>query len=480
VTSPRTPLIVPSETQIREFDGKLLLACVAAERGFPVIVGSRIAIHNAIHRLPRGTYLAKDVKQASRRMIRIITGLGNRVVSLDEEGAVVASREHYWETRIDRETVERVSAQLAWGEEEAETLSRYPHHHGAPIHVTGNPRTDLMRRELRSFFDAEVASIQRRFGRPILINTNFGVINPYFPSLLKYSSAARSAKNPTPHFTMSGLVRHRHQIFEHFKKLVPDLADAFPEVQILVRPHPGENHDVWRECAARHDNAHVVFEGSVTPWLFACTALIHNGCTTAVEAAVQEAPAICWQPVVSEALEIELPNALSRCISTLPELCEALRGPRPGGPRQARTAGAPHRCPRRAPGRGAGGRRLGADRRGARNSAPTAARQRGSAAAPSPPPGRGEAADLPGPGQQARHPVRAASLPRADAPGGGGTHRPAGRRPGALRGGRRARPGPRHLRDPGLSSPQTPGSEASRTRATTIPTAMRSSRGRSS
>ena len=32
-------LIVPVETQVRELDAKLLLSCVAAERGFPVIMG---------------------------------------------------------------------------------------------------------------------------------------------------------------------------------------------------------------------------------------------------------------------------------------------------------------------------------------------------------------------------------------------------------------------------------------------------------
>ena len=33
------PLILPVETQVREFDAKLLLACVAAERGMPTYIG---------------------------------------------------------------------------------------------------------------------------------------------------------------------------------------------------------------------------------------------------------------------------------------------------------------------------------------------------------------------------------------------------------------------------------------------------------
>jgi hypothetical protein len=57
---PRPHLIIPSELQVREFDSKLLLACLAAERGYPSVVGSRVEIHNRITGLPRGIYLAKD------------------------------------------------------------------------------------------------------------------------------------------------------------------------------------------------------------------------------------------------------------------------------------------------------------------------------------------------------------------------------------------------------------------------------------
>ncbi|MEG9884502.1 MAG: hypothetical protein V6Z86_07780 [Hyphomicrobiales bacterium] len=42
-------------------DAKLLFACFAAERGFAVAVGSRELMDNAIHELPVGLYVAKDI-----------------------------------------------------------------------------------------------------------------------------------------------------------------------------------------------------------------------------------------------------------------------------------------------------------------------------------------------------------------------------------------------------------------------------------
>jgi hypothetical protein len=57
----RTPLIIPSEVRTREFDAKLLLACLASERGFTSIVGCRTNIHLNISSLPRSIYVAKDI-----------------------------------------------------------------------------------------------------------------------------------------------------------------------------------------------------------------------------------------------------------------------------------------------------------------------------------------------------------------------------------------------------------------------------------
>ena len=61
-------LIIPVETQVRELDAKILLSCVAAERGFPVIMGSRAYIHFKVASLPRGVYLAKSMRKLSIRM----------------------------------------------------------------------------------------------------------------------------------------------------------------------------------------------------------------------------------------------------------------------------------------------------------------------------------------------------------------------------------------------------------------------------
>ena len=87
---PPCTVMIPVENAVRELDAKLLLAAVAAERGFPVVLGSRTYLHFAVHRIPRGVYLAKSMRKLSRVMFRILRELGHDVVASDDEALVRA------------------------------------------------------------------------------------------------------------------------------------------------------------------------------------------------------------------------------------------------------------------------------------------------------------------------------------------------------------------------------------------------------
>jgi hypothetical protein len=100
-------------------------------------------------------------------------------------------------------------------------------------------------------------------------------------------------------------------VLEHFKRLIPELSRALPGLRIVVRPHPSESHDLWHETAMGLDDVEIANEGNVYPWLMACEAVIHNGCTTAVEATILGTPAIAYQPIRDAVYDMVLPNSLS-------------------------------------------------------------------------------------------------------------------------------------------------------------------------
>ena len=97
--SPST-LMIPVETQVRELDAKLLLGCIAAESGFPVIIGSRAFLHFQVDSIPRGVYLAKSMRSLSIRMFDILRKLGHEIVAWEEEALLREPDPQYYRQRL--------------------------------------------------------------------------------------------------------------------------------------------------------------------------------------------------------------------------------------------------------------------------------------------------------------------------------------------------------------------------------------------
>ena len=81
-------IIIPVENQVRELDPKLLLAGIAVQRGFSVIIGSHREVDFRIASFPRSLYLNKSMTARNLKMFRIMQGLGHEILTWDEEALV--------------------------------------------------------------------------------------------------------------------------------------------------------------------------------------------------------------------------------------------------------------------------------------------------------------------------------------------------------------------------------------------------------
>jgi surface carbohydrate biosynthesis protein len=332
-------LLIPVEIQAREFEAKLLLACVAAKRGFPSVIGPRREMHFYIPSFPGSIYLSKSTTNASNNVFRRLKKLGCRIVVWDEEALVALPPELYYRHRLSSQAMEYVSNLFAWGEQNAQLWRQYPQlPKKARIHITGNPRGDLLRPELRGYYQNEVDAIHQEYGDFILINTNFNLINAYYPEMNMLMPNPNPAEGPllTRRSISMGLSReyavefsaYKQGILEDFQRLIPDLENALPDYSIVLRPHPAENPKIYHNLAEKCHSVHVVNKGNVVPWLLAAKALLHNGCTTGVEAYALGVPAVAYRARVNEKFDHdfhELSNQLSRQCFKFDELIETLK-----------------------------------------------------------------------------------------------------------------------------------------------------------
>lgn len=191
----------------------------------------------------------------------------------------------------------------------------------------------MLRPELRVFYADLAQRLRDTHGDFILINTNFGVVNAFNPSQNLFipgsspESIGRAAVGMRREYA-TGLRDHKQALFEHFQQLAPALEQAFPKINIVIRPHPVEKPDVYHDLAASSNRIQVATEGNVIPWLMAARMVIHNGCTTGVEAYALEVPAIAYQASFNEYYDetvFRLPNRLSYQVFNFEELTENVR-----------------------------------------------------------------------------------------------------------------------------------------------------------
>lgn len=308
---------LPIETKVRELDEKLWLALNLVNKGFKIALGEMGVINNWIDWLEPDVYFGDSAvyREAREALYRKLNRVDVKIIVLDTEGAVFRSSDAYTQ-RLSPKILQYVDCFLAWGSKPADILQNFTDFPSENIAITGNPRFDLLNKHFHDFYREESNKIKSKFGRYVLINTNFTEVNHFSEEILERS---RLSKDPQPQ-----LVSYQKKIFEHFIKAITCISTQFPEINVVVRPHPSENHDRYREIFANYKNIYVEHWWDVRTWILGAVAVIHNSCTTGIESALMEKPVFAFCPVKNPEYDLFLPNFVSKKIDTSESLCNEI------------------------------------------------------------------------------------------------------------------------------------------------------------
>jgi surface carbohydrate biosynthesis protein len=316
----RPYLIVPIETKVRELDAKLYFALCAVEAGYRVILGGQAPLFRKLALIPAGIYLDKSVARRKVRAFQRLRAMGFGILACCEEGLVYRNRDAYLNERVAPEAFSQLIKMFSWGDVQSQDIASVIPGAEKKLVNTGNPRFDLLRPELRGIYKPAADKLKDKFGNYILINTNFGRYNHYFgEEKLKQILRDRGLladKSETNFY--NSWIDYIGRIFNSFADVLPVLSNAFPDHTIVLRPHPSENHAVWKNIVKNLPNVRVLSEGQVIPWILGAELSIHNSCTTGLEAALLEKPVFVYRTLKSEIFDSFLPNRVS-VESTTPE-----------------------------------------------------------------------------------------------------------------------------------------------------------------
>ncbi len=323
--SKRRWLLLPIEVKKREFDAKVMLSCIAAEKGFGVLLGRNN--FNLIGEYPRGVYLDKCISPYKLDALsKQVNGKKNKLAILDEEGLVYPSETLYLDNRTSRETVDLASMIFTWGNAQRDAINgRY----NIPdkLIASGSSRADLWQKTWHGVYTDEILKIKEQLGSYILIPANFSAahhVDPINFSQKKRGIVENSGSRKKLNVKEDRFL-YRQKIFNKFLDLIPIVADHFPDYTILLRPHPNDNMKVWNKIKQNWpQNVKVIHQGGISPWILASDLLIHNSCTSGVEAYAMEKPAIAYTPYIDNRFDQNIPNPLSQQSSSVEGVLELI------------------------------------------------------------------------------------------------------------------------------------------------------------
>ncbi len=323
-------IYIPIEVKKREIEGRTLLALAAAERGHVVVLGGKEDTLGLAGRgLLKPGILHLKTLQPSLTTVANLKGYlsrGHVITSQDEESGMDRDYEVFARTRYSAETCSMASRIACWGPYDARTLrDLYGRGNDLNLAETGSPRVDFWRPEFSGYYARQQKALKERFGSYVLVSSNFGaVLNVRrFWDWVKRLRDTNHLVNEEAEYALYRETGDVMCILAEFVRMIRALAAANPGTQVIVRPHPVDAVGAWRGLLGDCPGVVVTREGTLGAWLRGAKVLIHNGCTSGLEAAVCGVPRIAYVPVESE-FERKAPNAVSLRLDSLAALLDAV------------------------------------------------------------------------------------------------------------------------------------------------------------
>jgi surface carbohydrate biosynthesis protein len=309
---------------------------VAAERGHEALVGDLSSLLSHRTWLRPGVFHDKSLTPSRQKLAshaRLVDA-GFAVTSQDEEHwLLLPSYDEMRDKRFSAESLRQASFAFAWGPHDASSLRAGFPDLADRVRETGSPRVDLWRPDLAGVYSgAELPGIDP--SRPyLLVLGALGTPGPVDQNPFPASMGARRATYfPGSDDPFEWEQYERAAVaFRYVGRMVRAvrlLAARMPSLQIVLRSHPVEDEDGWRQLLGAVPGVIVTRHGSLGKWLRSATAVVHNGSTAGFEAAVAGIPAISFQPN-GERIDwtSNLLGRVARDEGELVDLVEAARNP---------------------------------------------------------------------------------------------------------------------------------------------------------
>ncbi len=275
-------VLITIENFNREYNGKNLLSRELVKKGFIVFLGHKsiIRLIAKFLKLKNCIFIDKGNRKGSLIRLKKIFKNGQKIYLFDEEGLMQTDFLNFLERNHEASSIKLIDGVFSWGPKHSKLLKKAGYKEDQII-KSGNPRFDpyLIKKEIHS---------KKENRKTILICSRFASANPN--KKIKDDIDKRDSSEEY----LDGCRR----VLEIMLKIPYYLRTSGIKNPILIRPHPSESPEIWQRSIIDLKDVKVEFKGPINALFPNAMILIHNRCTTSIEAFLSQVPIISFEPII--------------------------------------------------------------------------------------------------------------------------------------------------------------------------------------
>ena len=312
------------EIKRRELFSRLTVAALLAEKGYHVFIGERATLSSIRRIIPKATIVKKSARSNGVAIIRDLINNGYKIINMEEEGVLVGSLNEYIGVDMPPDAVKLPDRHLLWGDMQTDYLKNlYPKLTDKFLKV-GNPRLHLWKNRYYGFFDILADDIKKELGEFVLMSSNFAIYTNrrHVKEMFKMTGFLEKSENTKIYEENLKTVEF---LFKEFVKAAQEI--SLKGVKVVFRPHPSESISKIQDYFSGYDNIIISSDHDVTPWILASKAIIHNCCTTGLEATFMKKNTIAYTPNSVSQYELNNVDKIAKVAFNVDELLNGIFSP---------------------------------------------------------------------------------------------------------------------------------------------------------
>lgn len=321
-------IYIANEIAVRELPAHLLLAVISASRGHQVMIGSinDILLCRRLNILPPGPLMVKNmnVPAISKKSYEKFLDGGFELYCHEQEPSILWSDfdeflDDYNITHTQFMPFKRV---FCWGERDCAGYRKLFSKLHEVFCQTGSPRVDLWRPEFTPIWGG--GYIQEMKPYVLFVSNNgFSVGKKHWSEHIKTAIKYECVKSKEVEKRLYIAAQKDMLIVRDIIFTFRELAEKHKDINFVIRPHPVDNEDYWRNAVGHYKNIHVIYQGELSPWIAGAKVVIHNSCSSALESSVYGVPVISYVP--SDLCDLlKIPNKIGKRVENPQELAAAV------------------------------------------------------------------------------------------------------------------------------------------------------------